>query len=88
MIKATIDHGNVKYAVSDNGYILALDNDEHELFKYPISLIHLTTGSNDRSKTYYSAIIVFPDHNEVHFQESDKLTPFVEALIKYRSKVQ
>lgn len=80
-IRATIDHGNVKYAVSDNGYILALDNNENELFKFPINTVLIeNVGMNALNDSYYSANLTLPNHQEIHLQESPDLTPFVEAF--------
>ncbi|MEK3784660.1 hypothetical protein [Paenibacillus sp. FSL R5-0810] len=87
-IKATIDQDNVKYAISDNGYILALDNNENELFKYPIkSVTEIDIGYNLDNGSCYSAKLVFPDH-EIQFKKSPELTPFVNAFEDELDKVR
>lgn len=79
-IKATIDHGNVKYAISDNGYILALDNNENELFKYQIeSVTHIATEINLNNGSYHSAKLTFPDR-VINLKKSPDLTQFVNAF--------
>lgn len=79
-IKATIDHGNVKYAISDNGYILALDNNENELFKYPIKdVTKIETEINLNNGSYHSAKLTFPDR-VINLKKSHDLKPFVDAF--------
>lgn len=80
-IKATIDHSHGKYAVSDNGYILLLDSEGHELKKYPLDQIGVESGT-DQHGTYNSLRFTLPDYEIVEFNSSKYLPPFAEALNK------
>lgn len=90
-IKATINHSNGKYAVTDNGYILLLDIEGHELKKYPLYQIHLESNLGNyifnTEADYSSTVLVLPSNERIHFDDSKNLAPFVTALNKEMAKL-